>query len=182
MRIKIPPPAKFFFAVLANQKDYHHAAEAEIEQKWGAIDSRSNLYSLSDYTNYYQKEMGPTLWKYFLTLEDPIPMDSLVDVKRFAEDVQRKFSAQDQRTVNLDPGFITAWNLVLSTVKNYSHRIYLREGIYAEVTLIYKEHSFHPLPWTYPDYASPLALDFFEKARAASIRQLKTEPPLRLRL
>jgi len=43
---------------------------------------------------------------------------------------------------------------VLATTKDNAHRIYLGQGIYAEVTLIYRGRRFCPLPWTYPDYAS----------------------------
>lgn len=169
MRTLTPPPAKFFFAITLLEKGYHAAAEEAIAERWGAIDLHSELYCFSDYTHYYEAEMGRPLWKYFLTLERPLAMDSLVEVKFFAEDLQTRFARvaepQLRRTINLDPGYITSWNLVLSTVKNFAHRIYLRDGIYAEVTLVFKERRFQTLPWTYTDYASPLALDFFTQAR-----------------
>jgi hypothetical protein len=41
---------------------------------------------------------------------------------------------------------------VLATTKDGSHRIPLRDGIYAEVTLVFERGDFRPLPWTYPDY------------------------------
>ncbi len=44
---------------------------------------------------------------------------------------------------------------MLATGKNYLHRIYLGRGVYADLTLIYEKGGFQPLPWTYPDYASP---------------------------
>lgn len=170
MRIKTPPPAKFFFAITLPENSCHAAAEEAVVQRWGPIDLHSELYCFSDYTHYYQEEMGRPLWKYFLTLERPLAMDSLVEVKLFAEGLQTRFARVAgppvRRTINLDPGYITSWNLVLSTVKNYAHRIYLREGIYAEVTLVFKDHRFQTLPWTYPDYASPLALNFFTQARS----------------
>lgn len=118
--------------------------------------------------------MGPALWKYFVTLRDPLPLTSLVEVKLFVEELERKFSRKQhprpRRTVNLDPGYLTSWNVVLSTVKNYAHRIYLGSGIYAEVTLVFKKHCFQPLPWTYRDYASAEVLNFFNAVRRAHLQ------------
>ncbi len=42
---------------------------------------------------------------------------------------------------------------MLATGKNYSHRIYIGRGIYADLTLIYQRGAYQALPWTYPDYA-----------------------------
>ncbi|MDP2953277.1 MAG: DUF4416 family protein, partial [Chloroflexota bacterium] len=42
------------------------------------------------------------------------------------------------------------------TTKDRGHRIYLSEGIYAEVTLVWKRgEGFQPEEWTYPDYRTP---------------------------
>jgi hypothetical protein len=48
----------------------------------------------------------------------------------------------------------------------------LGQGIYAEITLIYRKHKFHPLEWTYPDYQEDSALDFFLRARVFLQEQL----------
>jgi hypothetical protein len=56
--------------------------------------------------------------------------------------------------VNLDPGLLTPENFILATGKNFSHRVYLGNGVFADLTLVYRNGGFHPLPWTYPDYAS----------------------------
>ena len=55
--------------------------------------------------------------------------------------------------VNIDPGYLLFERFVLATGKNYSHRIYIGEGIYADLTLIYQQGAYRPLPWTYPDYS-----------------------------
>ncbi|GBE55977.1 hypothetical protein BMS3Bbin16_00174 [archaeon BMS3Bbin16] len=39
------------------------------------------------------------------------------------------------------------------------------EGIYAEVTLQYKRGKWEPLPWTYPDFKTPITLDFLTRIR-----------------
>ena len=59
---------------------------------------------------------------------------------------------EGNRRINIDPGYLCLQHVVLATTKGYTHRPYLRDGIYADLTLIYRDKSFQPLEWTYPDY------------------------------
>ena len=74
--------------------------------------------------------------------------------------------------MNLDPGLITAERLVLATGKNYSHRIYLGKGIFADLTLVFFKGTYRPLPWTYPDYQDPRTIGMFNKIREKYLRDL----------
>ena len=73
------------------------------------------------------------------------------------------------RRVNIDPGYITPAKLVLATTKDYSHRIYLGKGIYAEVTLIYSQKKYRILDWTYPDFRQEKYLAYFEEIRVKGL-------------
>jgi hypothetical protein len=75
--------------------------------------------------------------------------------------------------VNFDPGVIEPSKLILATTKNYAHRIYIGEKMYAEVTLVFDKGSWRPLPYTYPDYKQQCYHDFFEKLRKRLLEQLK---------
>ncbi len=176
-RLKPPPPAKCFTAIMTTADAYHTRAEEALEQALGPIDSHSDRYDFSRFSAYYDQEMGGRVWKYFVTFTRLMPMDSLVAVKLVAEALQKHFAVQEQetfrRTINLDPGYLTGWNLVLSTVKNYAHRQYLGQGIFGEVTLLYHNHAYEPLPWTYCDYASQVVIDFFTQVRSDYLKQLE---------
>jgi hypothetical protein len=78
----------------------------------------------------------------------------------------------DRRLLNLDPGYISLGKLVLATTKDYSHRLYLGQGIYGEVTLYYRHGAFHPWEWTYPDYASERYCQLFAAIRSLYVQQL----------
>jgi hypothetical protein len=67
---------------------------------------------------------------------------------------------------------------VLATGKNYIHRIYLRKGIYADLTLVFKRGGFVPLEWTYPDYADPEMIESFNAVRSRYLEQLREEKPI----
>jgi hypothetical protein len=66
---------------------------------------------------------------------------------------------------------LTAHSLILASGKNFSHRIYLRDGIYAEVTLIVKGAQLDVLPWTYPDYRQAPVRAFFDEQRAVFLKE-----------
>ena len=70
-----------------------------------------------------------------------------------------------KRLINIDPGYLSMTKLVLASTKNREHRIYLRDGIYAEVTLAFRDQAWTSMPWTYADYQRPDVLEFLKLAR-----------------
>lgn len=174
-----PPPATFFVALMTRQEGYCEQAEDDLQEHLGPLLCRSDLYSFSCYSKYYDREMRGSVWKYFVGFRRPLPMDQLRKVKCLTETLEWKRSIASnvlsrnssyRRSVNLDPGYVSAWNMVLTTVKNRAHRIYLGGGIFCEVALIFRSGAFQGMPWTYPDYLSSLSLDFFSRVRRHHVR------------
>ncbi len=122
------------------------------------------------YTDYYREEMGDGLlrsWVFFAGFVEP---DSLAQAKVATNEIEEEFARSDgTRTVNLDPGLIDESKLVLASTRHIARRIYVGLGICAEVTMVYRQGSFHTLPWTYPDYG--LHCEVFNKVR----KRLKDE-------
>jgi hypothetical protein len=150
------------------------AAEAEkvLAAHWGPVDDRSALIPFT-FSDYYQKEMGAGLLRGWLSFEQLISPDALAALKTAANGFETTFAAAKGRSVNIDPGYITMAKLVLASTKDYSHRIYLSSGIYAEVTMLYSHHRYVTLPWTYLDYQSSPAIEFFTRVREKFHRQLE---------
>ena len=175
-RLKAPPSAQFFAALMVTGDGFHQGAEEALSEAFGPLDRHSLWYEFSRFSTYYDREMGGPVWKYFVTFKRLLPVDLLVDVKLQAEEIQRRFAISEKdgprRTVNVDPGYLTGWNLVLSTVKNHAHRLYLGQGVYAEVTLVFRHHQWEALPWTYPDYCSKHVIDFFTLVRSDYLKRL----------
>ncbi|MBN2578685.1 MAG: DUF4416 family protein [Pirellulales bacterium] len=71
----------------------------------------------------------------------------------------------EPRPLNLDPGYLTLGKLVLASTKDFVHRIYLRSGIYAEVTLFYKHHQWRHHEYTFADYRRTDYHRFFDQCR-----------------
>jgi hypothetical protein len=126
-----------------------------------------------DTTAYYAPEMGPNLGRRlvsFLHLADP---GRLADWKVFTNELEQSFRLGKRRLANLDPGYVARERLVLATGKNYTHRIYLNQGIYGDLTLVFHQGSFRPLPWSYPDYAQGDLPTLVELVRQKYLWQLK---------
>jgi hypothetical protein len=137
----------------------------EVSSRLGGVLARSEAAAFNQ-TDYYGPEMGGDLIRQWWTFETPVEPDALAGLKRWTNAVEEKhLNEKGGRRLNIDPGLITLNSLILASTKNYSHRIYLGQGIYAETTLIYRHNRFQPLEWTYPDYKTDAAIAFFGSAR-----------------
>lgn len=172
---KPPEKVKLIFSVIYNPKIDFDNILSDMKSIWGEIDFISEEMAF-DYTTYYEEEMGKNLIRRFVSFLNLIDRTILPDIKLKSNELElKKYSENKKRLVNFDPGFITLANLVLATCKNWAHRIYLRDGIFADLTLIYKNKEFQALSWTYPDYASEKVKTIFKRIRENYISQLKME-------
>ena len=159
-----PEPVCFFIAFITKEKSLLNSVLPILENQLGKLIYSSDFFEFSKFTDYYNSEMGFPLFKNFLFFSSLKSPEFLVQLKHFCYKIEKDFSNEEgKRRVNLDPGYIELSKVVLSTFKNFSHRIYLGNNVYGEVTLIFKKGNFHPLPWTYPDYSANI--EIFLKAR-----------------
>lgn len=145
-------------------------------ERFGAPDLVSGWMAF-DYTNYYMREMGKPLTRRLLGFKSLVAQDTLADIKCDTNQIEATFASGNQRLVNIDPGLLSLERFVLATGKNFAHRIYLKSGIFADLTLIYRRGSFETLPWTYPDYADPQLQEYLLKIRRKyqfDLKQLKS--------
>ncbi|RLB08683.1 MAG: DUF4416 domain-containing protein [Deltaproteobacteria bacterium] len=170
---KEPEDVKLIFSIFSPEKSLiEKIIEGELKERFGQWDWISPELFF-DKSRYYEKEMGWPLYRRFVSFKKLIRPDSIVSVKLYTNQIEQKYSEQGKRKVNIDPGYVCLERLVLVTGKNYTHRIYLCKGIYADLTLIYRKKSFVPLEWTYPDYAEAQTISFFNKIRDIYKKQLR---------
>ncbi len=177
-RPSIPEPVKIISSIFSGNSDILDSTLAILEEKWGAIDYISAAIPF-DYTSYYRKEMGASLVRRFISFQTLVPPDMLPDVKLFTNKVEERFILEGKRVVNIDPGYISQAHLILATGKAYTHRPYLRDGIYADLTLIFEKHTFRRLEWTYPDYADKSTISIFNNIRERYAGQLAQQRALK---
>jgi hypothetical protein len=148
-----PRPVKLLVSLITADDRLMSEAVAILAKRYGEIDFESEDLPF-DFTSYYALEMGAGLYRRLVTFGPLIPRESLVRIKGETNELEATFAVNGKRRINIDPGYISAEHLILATTKGYTHRPYLGQGIYADLTLIYRSGEFHPLEWTYPDYAS----------------------------
>jgi hypothetical protein len=155
-------------ALFSRHADALAWAEERLTRLHGPLALTSPTYDFNQ-TTYYQQQMGPDLRKRIVAFERLVPPDCLADLKRDAIRLEAELASSgryaESRPINIDPGILTVTKLVLATTKDQIHRIYLRDGILAEVTLSWIDGEYRPWPWTYIDYQQPAVLDFFKQVR-----------------
>lgn len=162
---------KLFIGIIFNAQVNLLDIYSMIEECYGDIESQSEIFDF-DHTIYYKAEMGQGLKKQFVSIKPLVDPVTAYQTKIKSVEIEKKCMIKNQRAVNLDPGILSAHNVILYSTKNYSHRIPLSNNIYAELTYIYKKNSYEVVPWSYPDFKKKAYLDFFKSVRKTYLNYL----------
>jgi hypothetical protein len=161
----LPTRPGLLFGSFLYMKEHH--TEEKLLSLW------TEAYGLSDILHpefnplmlYYAKEMSGELSRFLVITKKTFPRSELLKAKLHGQEWERHFAHGEKRSVNVDIGFLSLENFLLATTKNYSHRIYIGEDIFADLTFEFKQGDFRALPWTYPDYQDPDKIKFLLQAR-----------------
>ncbi len=157
--IKKPEKVKLICGILISRllyEKYFSRVTSILTSHFGEIDYQSDLIDFT-FTNYYKDEIGREVYRIFVSFKKLIEKEDISSIKVLTNEIEESFSYKVlnlKRPLNLDPGYMELSKLVLASTKNFYHRIYLRNGIYGEVTLYYSKKMWNDLPWTFPDYRS----------------------------
>lgn len=172
--LNVPVPANLTISIMYIEEQLLFEIKNICERNYGKIDAISKTYSFSDISPYYDHEMGKGIKKIIFSFEKLVDRSILADVKNECVEIEKKHSENGSRKINIDPGLLSLENFILATGKNYSHRIYLKNGVFAEVTLMFgKKNVIKELPWTYRDYLFEPARSFLLEVR--EIYRIKRE-------
>ncbi|MCK4640128.1 MAG: DUF4416 family protein [Candidatus Marinimicrobia bacterium] len=170
--IKTPPCAYPFVAIMFSTPEQLQQVLGHLTERLGAVWGSGLSYKVTDFTNYYVKEFGADLQKQFFIFEKPVNLEAFNQIKIQTNQIETEIDStiSNRRVVNIDPGYLTPAKLVLFSAKNFSHRIYTGNGIFAEVTMLYAHGKFVRLPWTYNDYYWDINLKFLHEMRAKIVK------------
>ena len=165
MRSPTPPEkALLFIGTLFSNEDYYIEARQSLERIFGEIVMETPVIRW-EFSDYYKDELGEPVYRRFIFFKNLMEQENLSTIKLTTNEIEKNLSSDGKRNINLDPGYLTPAKIVLASTKDYSHRIYLKDGIYAEVTLIFKKGQFIPHINTYKDYQDEKYLRIFMMAR-----------------
>ncbi|OGV98048.1 MAG: hypothetical protein A3I04_04110 [Nitrospinae bacterium RIFCSPLOWO2_02_FULL_39_110] len=172
-KINYPQAVRLFAGLIYQDDEIAAAVKKRLKDEFSEICNESNVIQF-DFTDYYNKEMGNDLKREFICFRDLIKRDKLAEIKIKTNEIESDFAdpSTGNRHINIDPGYISAENVILATTKNWGHRPYLKDGIYAELTYRFQKGSLNPLEWTYPDYRTKGVISIFNEWRKSYLKEL----------
>jgi len=165
-------PVLPFVGVLYVDESFRDGALTLAEDLFGPLDLRSTAIRF-EYTRYYEAEMGDGIMRMWAGSREMADPANLADWKIGTDRIERELSSGGQRTVNLDPGFVGLSKVALASLKDHPQRIPVKDGVYAEIELIFKDGVWCALPWTYCDYADRPAEAFLTELRETLLLELR---------
>jgi hypothetical protein len=169
--LHIPKPVKLIIGIFLKDKSLFPSAVRMLADRYGSVDMVSRWFPF-DLTDYYESEMGTPLLRRMMAFELLIRREDLTAIKVETNTLESRFALDGKRRVNLDPGYVSREHVVVATGKNFSHRIYIGQGIYADLTLLFQNGVFQKLPWTYPDYCRSDMLRYLKRVRDKYVKDL----------
>jgi hypothetical protein len=170
---KLFPKAKLICGLIFRDEKVLGPAEERLVGSFGPFDLESPPFAF-DCTDYYRIEMGPDLRRKFVSFARLVGPDLLSGAKLRTIALEKELSPDPaRRAVNIDPGILTASALIMATAKNFSHRVPLRDGIYAHLEFLFTKSGLRLLDWTYPDFRKPEYQEFFIEVRRRFLDQSK---------
>lgn len=167
-RIQKPPRARLVISVIHAHLDACADALKALERQFGKIVAETTDLPCSNAAEYTE-EMGVGLYRRFFCFERMVERDSLAEIKAICHRIENQLGDRVHdytfRAVNLDPGLLTADNLIMASHREYTHRVYLSNGVFAELALVWSPRGFVRLPWTPNDYCQDEAIEFFLRVR-----------------
>lgn len=165
-------------AMLAGSPGHFQAARKPLEALLGPVELESPLYPFEK-TSYYTPSMGSGLLRQFFSFENLLDPAGLVDWKLATNALEESLKPALQtgglpeRPINLDVGYVTGAKLVLASTKDFAHRLYLRDGIFAEITMGFRGDSWISHDFTFPDFKSGAYDSFLNRVRDRHLRKIK---------
>lgn len=143
----------------------------ELVKRFGEVDIESNAQPFN-FTDYYENEFGKNLIQKLFSFSALIRQDELAEIKIITNSLENNMSCH-KRKINLDPGYITLNKYILASTKDGPSRIYLNQGIYAEITLRFMNKSFVPCEFTYLNYKTNEYINYLNSVRQKYKLQLR---------
>lgn len=163
---------KLFSGFIYRDESMYRSVKERLEGIYSPVDLESPAMDF-DFTDYYNPEMGTPLFRRFVSFESLVDPVMLPDVKLMTNRIEIETDVDGNRTVNLDPGYLSEANVIIATTKNHYHRVPLQKGIYAHMEYLFIGKKIVPLDWTYPDFRSGRYRDFFRQLQTIYKSQLK---------
>ena len=170
MEPRAAPRVTPIVGLLASNPAWFDAAREALEKLFGPLDLVSPHFQFGP-TAYYTPSMGAELKRCFFSFKNFGDPTQLADWKIACNALEESLKTVlaptgiPSRPINIDPGYVTGSKLVLASAKDFAHKIYLRDGIFAEITLAFRAGKWLSHRMTFPDFKSGEYDNYLKKVR-----------------
>jgi len=164
---------KLVVGVMYTSEEQYEAIMTRLEKEFGPSDSASEEYAFSDFSVYYDREMSGRVLKRFVSFRDLVSPETLPEIKLWSNSVEDEYAVAGDRKVNIDPCLISHGKFTMATTKGASFRIPIRDGIYADLSLVYSNGQWNHFFWTYADVKSEPIEAYLAQVRRIYLEQRK---------
>jgi hypothetical protein len=169
--LREPKPVKLFVGALFSPEVDLDPVRERLEEAFGPIDYTSKPLPF-EVTDYYEREMGPHLKRVFFSFLHLVNPGELASIKGKTNLLEEELALEGRRRVNLDPGYMDYYKIVLASGKPSGQKVYLGQGIYADPALYY-DRGWKPYDWGFPDFRQGLYNQEFNAIRGFYKRQCR---------
>ena len=167
---------KLVAAILYREPKAYLQAKQLMEKTFSKIDHEGTFFDFED-SDYYEKEMGAGLKKGLISFEKRVNPAALVEIKHQAHALENQLSIENNRSVNIDVGYLDLFKLVLASFKGRSNKIYMGRRIWADMILYFEKGQYQSFVWTFPDFKRGLYDKDLKEIRNRLKLQVKLDPP-----
>lgn len=146
-----PQKALLFFALMYSGKQGYEKAKNELVRKFGPVRAESAEFDFTKFSEYYVPEMGRKQKKRYVVFERLFDRPGLADARLFTQKLEQRLSKRGKRFVNIDPGYMTKDAIVLASLKERGHKIYLGRGVFADLQAIFGRNELRAFEYTFED-------------------------------
>ena len=157
-------PVKYIVGVITSDESLRNDVIKLLTKQLGEPDFISKWYNF-DQTNFYAAEMGENLKRSFLSFEKLMPPELIYKAKLWCSGIEDRLRENGNRRINLDPGYVDYFKVVLASGKYGGHKIAVSSGCWADFIMTYSKGKWNPTPWCFPDFTSGIYDDDLKEIR-----------------
>ncbi|TGK37465.1 DUF4416 family protein [Leptospira gomenensis] len=166
-----PPGASFFIVVAYEEAETFYWIKTKTEKKFSAT-----LYESNPMPSW--KDSDADLWNQFpgrhtkiLSFKRRIHREELPSIQKECLGIQNSAWEKDPG-VRIFPGYLCNHSVVIASVRDDFHRIYLFNGVYAETVYNYQKQKMNFKETAPPFFKTPEAVYFFTSLRESYVQNI----------
>lgn len=159
-------------AILYQEKEDFDNVLPVLKETFSEVDYIGEFYSFVE-TDYYEMEMGAGLKRGIISFSGLVHPETLVKSKHLARRLEDNLRKNGNRKINIDVGYLDLFKVVLASFKGRSNKIYMSDGVWADMILYFEGGDYKSFIWGFPDFKSGIYDNDLKEIRTAYKLQLR---------